>query len=145
MSGRNSERVPDMGLLTSPQADRRQAPAAAGPCADCEIRRIGICGSLEPDELERMRRLVREVHYGEGQSIFSEGEPAENLFNVLSGAVRLIKFLPDGRRQITGFLFPGDFLGIALNATYAYSAEAIVGTRLCRMVRREMEAQMKSI
>ena len=131
--------------LTSSQAERRQLSAAAGTCADCEIRRIGICGSLEPEELERMRRLVREVHYDAGQSIFSEGEPAENLFNVVSGAVRLIKFLPDGRRQITGFLFPGDFLGIALNATYAYSAEAIVGSKLCRMARRDMEAQMISI
>jgi CRP/FNR family transcriptional regulator len=25
----------------------------------------------------------------------------------------VLKLLPDGRRQITGFLYPGDFLGMA--------------------------------
>jgi CRP/FNR family transcriptional regulator len=77
--------------------------------------------------------------------IFSEGDPAESLFNVLSGAVRLVKLLPDGRRQITGFLLPGAFLGIALNSTYAYSAEAIVDTKLCRFGRREAEGLLKDM
>jgi CRP/FNR family transcriptional regulator len=128
-----------MGNTASPLAKPRQDRAITTGCADCEIRAIGVCSSLAPGELERMQRIVREAQYEEGQLIFSEGEPADNLFNVLTGAVRLIKLLPDGRRQITGFLFPGDFLGIALNATYAYSAEAITGTKLCRMGRRDIE------
>jgi CRP/FNR family transcriptional regulator len=54
--------------------------------------------------------------------------------------VKLYKLLPDGRRQITGFLITGDFLGLALNDSYAYSAETVTLTSLCRFPRRKMEA-----
>jgi CRP/FNR family transcriptional regulator len=75
-----------------------------------------------------------------GQSAIIEGEPAQDLFNVISGAIKLYKLLPDGRRQITGFLSTGDFLGIAYNDTYAYTAEAITDVKLCRFPRRRLEA-----
>ena len=48
--------------------------------------------------------------------------------------------LVDGRRQITGFLFPGDFLGLAFNDTYSYTAEAVNRVGLCRFPRHKMEA-----
>jgi CRP/FNR family transcriptional regulator len=134
-----------MGRSNLLQTRSWESQTLGSPCADCEIRSIGICASLKPDELERMHRIVKDVRFGEGQLIFSEGDPADSLFNVLSGAVRLIKMLPDGRRQITGFLLPGAFLGIALNSTYAYSAEAIVNTKLCRFGRREVEGLLKDI
>ena len=134
-----------MGHSNLLQTRLRDVQPLGGPCADCEIRSIGICAALKPDELERMHRIVKDVRFAEGQLIFSEGDPAESLFNVLTGAVRLVKLLPDGRRQITGFLLPGAFLGIALNSTYAYSAEAIVDTKLCRFGRREVEGLLKDI
>jgi CRP/FNR family transcriptional regulator len=134
-----------MGHSNALQKRAWDTPTFTSPCADCEIRSIGICAALKPDELERMHRIVKDVRFAEGQMIFSEGDPAESLFNVLSGAVRLVKLLPDGRRQITGFLLPGAFLGIALNSTYAYSAEAIVDTKLCRFGRREAEGLLKDM
>ena len=120
----------------------RGSPARAlgAPCSACDIRDISICGSLSGDELERLRQIVSTVRFAAGQAVIHEGDPAEALFNVVAGAVKSYKLLPDGRRQITGFLFPGDFLGIALNDTYAYTAEALQATRLCRFPRRRMEA-----
>ena len=70
----------------------------------------------------RSRELAR------GDPLFDEGEPAEHLFNVTTGAVKIYKLLADGRRQMTGFPFPGDFLGLANEETYAYSAEAVTYT-----------------
>jgi CRP/FNR family transcriptional regulator len=64
---------------------------------------------------------------------------------MVEGAVKLYKLLPDGRRQITGFLFPGDFLGVALNQTYAYSAEAMTDVRLCRFPRQRMEGLLRDL
>lgn len=134
-----------MGYSNALQTRAWHAQAFGKPCANCGIRSIGICAALEPGELERLHRIVKETRFAEGQSIFSEGDPAESLFNVLSGAVRLVKLLPDGRRQVTGFLMPGAFLGIALNSTYAYSAEAILDTKLCRFGRREIEGLLKDL
>ena len=48
--------------------------------------------------------------------------------------------LPDGRRQITGFLWPGDFFGLAFDQSYSYTAEAVDGIELCRFPRAKIEA-----
>lgn len=112
------------------------------PCAACGIRDMAICSVLAPDELNQLVAITRQVDFTQGQTIIDEGEPANFLFNLTQGAIRLYKLLPDGRRQITGFLFEGDFLGIALNEQYAYSAEAIGDVGLCRFPRQKLEAML---
>ena len=67
--------------------------------------------------------MVTEVAAGQG--FIDEGEPATCFFNITAGTAKLFKLLPDGRRQITGFVGPGQFLGLAASDTYAFSAEAI--------------------
>lgn len=114
-------------------------------CETCEIREISVCRSLQPHELARLQAIITSVQAEAGQPILHEGDPAEDLFNVVSGAVKLYKLLPDGRRQITGFLFPGDFLGIALNDIYVYTAEALTPVRLCRFPRPRLEALLAEI
>jgi len=88
-----------------------------------------------------MRTLNVEPH----SPIFDEADPAEYVFNITAGAVKVYKLLGDGRRQITGFLFAGDFLGLTHNEAYAYSAEALVPTKLCRFPRRGLEALLVDI
>ena len=88
-----------------------------------------------PQLLSIMQTIAVDSH----GPIIDEGEPADYLFNLTEGAVKLYKLLPDGRRQITGFLFEGDFLGIAMNERYAYSAEAVGQVSLCRFPRRKLE------
>jgi CRP/FNR family transcriptional regulator len=82
-----------------------------------------------------MRTVDVEPHY----AIFNETDPAEYVYNVTAGTVKVYKLLGDGRRQITGFLFAGDFLGLIHNESYAYSAEALMPTTLCRFPRRKLE------
>lgn len=43
-----------------------------------------------------------------GTSIFMEGETVDRFYELVSGVVRLSKMLPDGRRQVLGFLFAGE-------------------------------------
>jgi CRP/FNR family transcriptional regulator len=86
-----------------------------------------------------MAAIVTTMELSPGDPLFDEAEPADHLFNVTAGAVKVYKLLADGRRQMTGFLFPGDFLGLANEETYAYSAEAVTHTALCRFPRRKLE------
>ena len=121
-------------MLTD-MSDRAGAERWGRPCDGCEIRSASVCGVLSPEELRRLRAVTMPVQGRSGDILIREGEPAVSLFNVVSGTVKLYKLLSDGRRQITGFLVPGDFLGIALNKSYAYSAEAIDDVHLCRFDR----------
>lgn len=111
------------------------APPAGlrSPCLNCEVRRHAFCSVLSDDELVYLNRILSLVELDEGQVAFLEGDENGFLFNVISGALRLIKSLPDGRRQIVGFLFPGDIMGHAVRGHYVYSAEALKRSSLCRV------------
>lgn len=110
------------------------------PCGACPVRSLTVCSALEPDEVRRLAEMTQTMRVESGHNLFSEGDKADALFNVTAGTVKIYKLLPDGRRQITGFLTTGDFLGLSHNETYAYSAESVTATSLCRFPRRRMEA-----
>jgi len=57
--------------------------------------------------------------------IFGEDEPAEYLYQVISGTVRTYRMLDDGRRQISAFYLPGDVFGFEAGDAHHSTAEAI--------------------
>jgi CRP/FNR family transcriptional regulator, nitrogen fixation regulation protein len=75
--------------------------------------------------------------YDRNAEIYGEGEPADYVYKVISGAVRTYKVLSDGRRQINAFYLPGDIFGLELGDEYTWSAEAIVGCMIA-MVKRSL-------
>jgi CRP/FNR family transcriptional regulator, anaerobic regulatory protein len=101
------------------------------PCTGCEVRSISMCRVLDCDDLGAMRRLGWSLSLREGQPLFHEGDPATRIFTLTRGALKLYKLLPDGRRQIMGFMFPGDFLGISVDEEHAFTAEAVADSQLC--------------
>ena len=72
--------------------------------------------------------VTTNYHYGEGQEIYGEDEPAKYIYRVTKGAVRACKRLLDGRRQIAAFYLPGDIFGIEPGATHLMTAEAVIDT-----------------
>lgn len=116
------------------------AQADMNPCGACPVRSLTVCAALEAEELRRLAEILQTVRHDAGHTLFSEGDAADTLYNVTAGTMKLYKLLPDGRRQITGFLLPGDFLGLSVNDIYAYSAESITPVQLCRFPRKRMEA-----
>jgi CRP/FNR family nitrogen fixation transcriptional regulator len=62
--------------------------------------------------------------------IYGEGEPADYLYEVVTGVVRTCKVLGDGRRQVGGFYLRGDIFGLETGAEHAFSAEAITECRV---------------
>lgn len=112
------------------------------PCDACPVRSLTLCSSLERPEMDALSGIMQTRDIKAGETVFDEGEAANALYNITSGAVKLYKLLPDGRRQITGFLFAGDFLGLAVGDHYAYSAEAISKVTLCRFPRIQLDRLM---
>ncbi len=132
--------MPPFDLIRS----REKALATeAPPCGACSVRSLTVCAVLEPEELRRLADIVQSARFEPGHTIFAEGDAADALYSVTAGTVKLYKLLPDGRRQITGFLVTGDFLGLALNGSYTCTAETVTGCSLCRYPRRKIEALLE--
>ena len=75
----------------------------------------------------------------QNQTIFSEGEPVDHAYKIVGGVVRLCKHLPDGRRQIAQFLFPGDYFSFVTIGDHGFSAEAVVDVSLLSFSQERIE------
>jgi CRP/FNR family transcriptional regulator, anaerobic regulatory protein len=115
-------------------------PRAPDPCATCDARPLSVCNAIADSDLARLAAIAVVVEVPAGQCFIDEGEPANCFFNITAGSAKLFKLLPDGRRQITGFVGAGHFLGLAVSDTYAFSAEAIENVRYCRFQRSRLRA-----
>jgi CRP/FNR family transcriptional regulator len=111
-----------------------------GQCGDCDARHIGLCDALSDEDLGFLARVAQRVVIPAGKTFIDEGEVASQFYDINHGDVCVFKSLPDGRRQITGFMGIGDFLGLAVSGRYAFSAEAITDVNLCRFDRAPLLA-----
>ena len=113
---------------------------ATEPCARCDARAQSVCNAIPEPQLRRLAEAATIGTAAPGSSFISEGDPAGAFFNMTEGTAKLYKLMPDGRRQITGFVGVGHFLGLAVSDTYAFSAEAIEPVRYCRFSRTRLRA-----
>jgi CRP/FNR family transcriptional regulator, anaerobic regulatory protein len=77
-----------------------------------------------------------------GTAILWEGDDASHIFEVTEGVLRVFRILGDGRRVITGFLYPGDLLGVSLKDRYLYSAEAVIPSQVRRFGRNRFQEEI---
>jgi CRP/FNR family transcriptional regulator, anaerobic regulatory protein len=111
--------------------DRRDTSAPSR-----STRYADICRTLDDEELRQLRRIVTTVSLPPGRYVFHEGDGNDSLFDVAVGALSLSKLLPDGRRQIVGFRFAGDLLGLSAGRDHSYSAETLSRVTLYRFDRK---------
>lgn len=126
-------------ILTDPcvgpkRSECDHARADSG-CDECRVRPFSVCGVLRPGERVELNRISQIRNYAHKAMLFDQGAPADGVFNLVDGVVRLYKSLPDGRRQIVGFALPGDFLGLALLDRHGVAAEAVTDVQACRFAR----------
>ena len=114
----------------------RPATGLGLECADCETKGLSVCESLDADEFELLERIGRTLSFGAKATLFEQGRDAPFVSNITSGALRLSKLLPDGRRQVVGFALPGDFLGLAMQPTHMFTADALTPVKICQFSRQ---------
>src|SRR5258707_4455275 len=86
------------------------------------------------ESLATMKRCHR------GQEIYGQEDSAECWYNVVSGVLRRFAVRPDGRRQITDFLLPGDFFGFASGRRHhVFAVEALTRSVVACYPRRRIE------
>lgn len=125
---------------TATEAPFCPAGQVHGACSDCKVRSASICAALDADELHELESLAEDAHFPDKATLLMQDDPAGSVYNITEGTVRLYKLLSDGRRQIVGFLLPGDFMGLSLGERYAFSADAIEPVTACRFNRTAFSA-----
>src|ERR1700739_2576902 len=49
--------------------------------------------------------------YGKGQVVFTQGEPADSIFYILEGRIKIAVVSAQGKEAVIAFLKAGDFIG----------------------------------
>jgi CRP/FNR family transcriptional regulator len=104
------------------------------PCRACPLRRHALFVPFTDEELAFMERFKKgELIAAAGTTILLEGSSAPQLYTVLRGEGVRSKTLPDGRRQVINFVFPGDLIGLqaGLLGEMKHSIEARTAMMLC--------------
>jgi len=112
------------------QTRRQTRSAAQGTKSNC----------APPDALDVLEQFGSTVMAKRAHEIYGRGESTEFCWCILSGCVRTVKLLQDGRRQIGEFLLPGDFFGMDDFDLHDLSAEAVTDVTLRRYPRSMVEA-----
>jgi CRP/FNR family transcriptional regulator, nitrogen fixation regulation protein len=100
--------------------------------------------SAPPAKVSRNRPFEMELSVKAGEAIFHEGDEATYFYKVVSGAVRLVKAVADGHRQICDFNLAGDLIGFSSAAEHEFTAEAIQDCTLLRYRRKDINAVIRS-
>lgn len=80
-----------------------------------------------------------------GKTLFADGDDAETVFEIVQGIIKLYKLLPDGRRQIMGFVSTDRLIGLAEGDEYPYTAEAVTDVTLCRYSRNQFNKLLDEV
>ncbi|MBO9557546.1 MAG: helix-turn-helix domain-containing protein [Caulobacter sp.] len=80
------------------------------------------------------------LNFGPGETIFDEGQPADRVYQLISGSLRTCRILRDGRRQIEAFHFAGDVFGLETGETYRAAAQTLGPCSVRVMPRAALDA-----
>jgi len=86
------------------------------------------------------------IRKGTGEVLFAEGDAQDNVYEVVRGMLRLYKLMPDGRRQVIGFLSAGQLLmASGPDGLCASTAEAVTEVTVYRYPRAAFERLIDEI
>ncbi len=78
---------------------------------------------LNDDERAQLATISTIVRFKKGERIYAEGEPANTIFNIVSGVVKA--YTSSDTDHITAFLYAQDLFGLSEEGRYANSAMAV--------------------
>src|ERR1700678_630049 len=92
------------------------------------------------DAIHALDELGSTISVRKNAEIWAQGDSVQSSYRIVSGCIRLVKLMEDGRRQISEFLVAGDWLGFDGTALQDVAAEAVADSVLKRYPRRAVDA-----
>ncbi len=105
-------------------------------CKECSLYRLCLPLGLHSNDLAELDKIIkRSQSYSRGQALFSSDTPFKSIFVVRSGSFKTTVQASDGREQVTGFYFPGEFIGMDAIYEQAYksNAKALESSSVCEL------------
>lgn len=112
-------------------------------CGACPIRERAVCAYCSGDDLVLLDSMKSYRDYESGQELMAAGEASPSVGSIVKGVVKLTKTLIDGRTQMVGLLFAGDFVGHPLRPMAEYDAVAATPVTLCTFQRVPFERLLR--
>lgn len=112
----------------------------ATKCKACPLNSLDIFLDMSREEIDRTQRFkAGELTVDPGTPILLEGSNAPQIYTALRGMGLRYKTLPDGRRQVVNYIFPGDFIGLqaGMIGEMGHSVEATTNMTLCVFDRKD--------
>lgn len=115
-------------------------------CAECPVLDHSLFSVFSQDQAARFSCIFHATHYRRNQILFFEGAPAEHVFSLASGLIKMVKPLENGKERITRVLFPGEIFGIeALAGTpRTLSAVVLTDSNVCSVTCEQFFAFLRS-
>lgn len=105
---------PDLPLNSFyPPTDYPSTPGRTSPSPSALVTKLSAFGPLGAEEVEALEQLSRNPKPMQSEQILiHEGSPSDSVYLIVSGLACRYKMLAGGRRQILGYLIPGDLCDI---------------------------------
>lgn len=105
-----------------------------------------MLSNASPELIQTLHKRGREKKFGEGEQVFSEGERADFLPIVLSGKVKMVRFLTPGKEIIISVFGEGEMFAVPPvfdGAPYPSTTIAMEETRLLLLHRKDFLQLLK--
>jgi CRP/FNR family transcriptional regulator, anaerobic regulatory protein len=100
-------------------------------CDQCSAYGLAVCSALDLDELRELEGYAARLAIPANGVLARAGQPCLHAYSVTDGMLRLVRTLPDARRQLIDFMLPGDFIGLSEADIYRHNVEAVVPSTAC--------------
>lgn len=112
-----------------------EAWTGVADCRNCVIRKSVLFAGLAEADFESLHRPLDQMLFPVGTTIYDTGEPAQTLFTIRSGLIKLVQYLPDGTQRIVRLMRKTDLVGLEalIDNEYPHTAIALQPTEVCRL------------
>ena len=110
------------------------------------LRKIPLFKRVSATDRARVAAVAHLKHYGQGDTIFREGDPAETFLTIVEGRVKVFKATPAGKEIILEIFGAGDPLGavpVYESSSLPASALALEATECLAIPRRDFFALLE--
>jgi CRP/FNR family transcriptional regulator len=120
-----------------------RAEFSSGRCSRCPQREQAFCALADRAARSELSRISHTRSYDPDQVIIADNAPAGLVGVVIAGVVKLTKTMQDGRQQVVGLRYPGQFVGRPFAVTTDFSYEAATEVDLCVMEQAVFDAVLR--